>query len=66
VMELAVMHDDAAAQSQAARQQLATLREQLSQWSSNVERALEALAAEATEIADMRPTRSIPAPDFRN
>ncbi|MCZ8013500.1 MAG: hypothetical protein O9319_14125 [Gemmatimonas sp.] len=66
VMELAVMHDDAAAQSQAARQQLATLREQLSQWSSNVERALEALAAEATEIADMRPAHAPPEPDFRN
>ncbi len=52
VMELTVMHDDAAAQAQAARQELATLREQLRQWSGTVERALEALASGARELAD--------------
>jgi DNA repair exonuclease SbcCD ATPase subunit len=52
VMELAVMHDDAAAQAQAARQELAALREQLRQWSGTVERALAALAADARELAD--------------
>lgn len=52
VMELAVLHDDAAAQAQAARQELAALRSQLRSWSGTVERALEALATGAREIAD--------------
>lgn len=52
VMELTVLHDDAAAQAQAARQELADLREQLRQWSGTVERALEALASGARELAD--------------
>lgn len=52
VMQLAVLHDDAAAQAQAARQELAALREQLRQWSGTVERALEALAADARGLAD--------------
>ena len=52
VMELTVLHDDAASQAQEARQQLADLREQLRQWSGTVERALEALAQGAREIAD--------------
>jgi hypothetical protein len=52
VMELTVLHDDAAAQAQAARQELANLREQLRQWSGTVERALEALASGARELAD--------------
>lgn len=52
VMELTVLHDDAASQAQEARQQLADLREQLRQWSGTVERALEALAHGAREIAD--------------
>jgi chromosome segregation ATPase len=52
VMELAVLHDDAAAQAQSARQELASLREQLRQWSGTVERALQALAQNARELAD--------------
>jgi len=52
VMELTVLHDDAAAQAQAARQELASLREQLRQWSGTVERALQALSQDARELAD--------------
>jgi hypothetical protein len=52
VMELAVMHDDAAAQAQATRQQMAALREQLRQWSGTVERALSELTQGARELAD--------------
>jgi chromosome segregation ATPase len=52
VMELTVLHDDAAAQAHVARQELADLREQLRQWSGTVERALAALASGARELAD--------------
>jgi hypothetical protein len=52
VMELTVLHDDAAAQSQRAKQELADLREQLRQWSGTVERALQALASDARDLAD--------------
>jgi chromosome segregation ATPase len=52
VTELTVLHDDAIAQAQAARQELAALREQLRQWSGTVERALAALASGARELAD--------------
>lgn len=52
VLELTVLHDDAAAQAQAARQELASLREQLRQWSGTVERALQALSQDARELAD--------------
>jgi chromosome segregation ATPase len=52
VMELTVLHDDAAAQSYAAKQELAQLREQLRQWSGTVERALETLVSGARELAD--------------
>lgn len=52
VMQLTVMHDDAAAQAQAARQELDALREQLRHWSGTVERALQALAQDARELAD--------------
>ena len=51
-MELTVLHDDAAAQSQRAKQELADLREQLRQWSGTVERALQALASDARDLAD--------------
>jgi len=51
VMELTVLHDDAAAQAHAVRQELAALREQLRQWSGTVERALEALASGARDLA---------------
>ncbi len=52
VMELTVLHDDAAAQAQVARRELADLRERLQQWSGTVERALQALANDARELAD--------------
>lgn len=52
VMELTVLHDDAAAQAQVAKQELAQLREQLRQWSGTVERALETLVSGARELAD--------------
>ncbi|AMW05684.1 hypothetical protein GEMMAAP_14495 [Gemmatimonas phototrophica] len=52
VMELAVMHDDAAAQAQATRQEMSALREQLRQWSGTVERALAELTQGARELAD--------------
>jgi chromosome segregation ATPase len=52
VTELTVLHDDAAAAAAAARQELASLREQLRNWSGTVERALEALASGARELAD--------------
>jgi hypothetical protein len=52
VVELTVMHDDAAAQTVLARQQLAVLREQLTRWSGTVERALGELLHGARELAD--------------
>jgi chromosome segregation ATPase len=52
VMELTVMHDDAAAQAQATRNEMAQLREQLRHWSGAVERALAELAHGVREIAD--------------
>lgn len=52
VMELAVLHDDAAAQAQVARQELAALREQLRHWSGAVERALAELSDGARTLAD--------------
>ncbi len=52
VMELAVLHDDAAAQAQVARQELAALREQLRHWSGAVERALAELSDGARSLAD--------------
>lgn len=52
VMELAVLHDDAAAQAQVARQELAALREQLRHWGGAVERALAELSDSARTLAD--------------
>lgn len=52
VVELTVMHDDAAAQTGAARQELAALRTQLTRWSGTVERALTELLQGARELAD--------------
>lgn len=55
VVELTVLHDDAAAQAAASRQELATLREQLRQWGDRVEEALTGLAnlsSEARQLAD--------------
>ena len=52
VVELTVMHDDAAAPTSAARQELAALRTQLTQWSGTVERALTELLQGARELAD--------------
>lgn len=52
VMELTVLHDDAAAQAQVARQELTALREQLRQWSGAVERALAELSDGARTLAD--------------
>lgn len=52
VMEITVLHDDAAAHAHVARQELADLREQLRQWSGTVERALQALASDARDLAD--------------
>jgi chromosome segregation ATPase len=52
VMELAVMHDDAAAQAQSTRKEMSALREQLHQWSDTVERALLELTQGARDLAD--------------
>lgn len=52
VMELTVMHDDAAARAQASRNEMAQLREQLRHWGGAVERALAELAHGVREIAD--------------
>lgn len=52
VVELTVMHDDAAAQAAATRQELAMLREQLRHWGERVEIALLDLAGSARELAD--------------
>jgi chromosome segregation ATPase len=52
VVELTALHDDAVAQSVAAKQELATLRSQLRQGSGTVERALAELTREARELAD--------------
>lgn len=52
VMQLTIMHDDAAAQAQATRRDLDALREQLRDWSTTVERALAALVQDAKELAD--------------
>lgn len=50
VMELTVLHDDVASQSQAARAELDALRTQLREWSGTVERALEALTSSTREL----------------
>ncbi len=52
VVELTVMHDDAAARTTAARQELAALRSQLTRWSGTVERALTELLNGARDLAD--------------
>ncbi|MBX9857683.1 MAG: hypothetical protein K2Y26_19300 [Gemmatimonadaceae bacterium] len=52
VVELAVMHDDAAAQAAAARAELGALREQLRHWGERVELALMELAGSARHLAD--------------
>lgn len=52
VAELTAMHDDTAAQTALARQQLVDLREQLTRWSGTVERALGELLQGARELAD--------------
>jgi len=52
VVELTVMHDDAAAQAAASRQELAMLREQLRHWGERVEVALIDLAGSARHLAD--------------
>jgi hypothetical protein len=52
VTELTVLHDDAIAQAQAARRELAALREQLRHWSGMVERASNSLAYDVRELAD--------------
>ncbi|MFY7920885.1 MAG: hypothetical protein ACOVSI_00570 [Gemmatimonas sp.] len=52
VMELTAMHDEAAAEAQATKNELAQLREQLRHWSGVVERALAELAHGAREISD--------------
>lgn len=50
VMELMALHDDAAAQASASRQELSAMREQLYRWSGTVERALAELAQQASEL----------------
>jgi len=52
VTELTVLHDDAIAQAQAARRELAALREQLRHWSGKVERASNFHAYDVRELAD--------------
>ncbi len=52
VVELTVLHDDASAQTSAARQELTNLRAQLARWSSTVEQALGELLAGARNFAD--------------
>ena len=53
VMELTVLHDDVASQSQAARAELDALRTQLREWSGTVERALEALTSSSRELREL-------------
>ncbi|MBL0938274.1 MAG: hypothetical protein IBJ03_05240 [Gemmatimonadaceae bacterium] len=52
VVELTVLHDDAAAQASSSRQELSMLREQLHVWGDRVELALAELTSEARHLAD--------------
>lgn len=52
VVELTVLHDDAAAQAASSRQELGALREQLHQWGDRVEAALAGLTRDARQLAD--------------
>lgn len=51
VSELATMHDDAARDAAASRDELAALQHRLQQWSGTVERALQELTASARSVA---------------